>query len=155
VLGVNAAKDTIRNRLAQEKPGDGYMHFPADRDINYYEQLLSERSVLKVVSGQKFRVWELPPGKTNEALDCRVYAYGALCGLFHMGFKLNKRADEVNAAVTAHPDNSVKADLEDEPASTEPLAPEVAKPIPAASPPTVPVPVKKAPAKKSLISRMA
>lgn len=157
VLGVNAAKDTIRARLAKEKPGDGYMHFPADRDINYYEQLLSERSVLKVVNGQKFRVWELPAGKTNEALDCRVYAYGALCGLFHMGFKLNKRADEVNAAVTATSSELSEAEAADVSAAAEqPIAaPEPAKPAVAVSPPVAPVPAKKPPAKKSLISRMA
>ncbi|HHH0761914.1 TPA: hypothetical protein ACPZCJ_001567 [Yersinia enterocolitica] len=28
----------------------------------------------------------------NEALDCRVYAYAALAGLFHLGLKLNTRA---------------------------------------------------------------
>jgi phage terminase large subunit GpA-like protein len=71
------------------------MHFPSDRDIGYFEQLTSERSVVKVTNGQKFRVWELPSGRANEALDCRVYAYAALCGLTHLGLKLNKRADLV------------------------------------------------------------
>lgn len=93
ILGVNAAKDAVRNWLAIEVPGPGYMHFPSDRDIGYFEQLTSERSVVKVTNGQKFRVWELPSGRANEALDCRVYAYSALCGLVHMGLKLNRRAD--------------------------------------------------------------
>lgn len=95
ILGVNAAKDTIRNRLHVEVPGPGYMHFPSDRDIGYFQQLTSERSIVKVTNGQKFRVWELPPGRANEALDCRVYAYAALCGLTHFGMKLNRRADQV------------------------------------------------------------
>jgi len=93
IIGVNTAKDTIRNRLHVEEPGPGFMHFPSDRDIGYFEQLTSERSVVKVTNGQKFRVWELPSGRANEALDCRVYAYAALCGLTHLGLKLNKRAD--------------------------------------------------------------
>ncbi|WP_406867228.1 phage terminase large subunit family protein [Paraburkholderia fungorum] len=97
ILGVNAAKDTIRNRLHLEEHGPGFMHFPSDRDIGYFEQLTSERSIVKVTNGQKFRVWELPSGRANEALDCRVYAYSALCGLTHLGMKLNRRADIVAA----------------------------------------------------------
>ncbi|GJG92847.1 phage terminase large subunit family protein [Cupriavidus pauculus] len=102
ILGVNAAKDTIRNRLHIDEPGPGYMHFPVDRDINYFAQLTSERVIVKVANGQRYRVWDLPNGRANEALDCRVYAYGALCGLFHLGLKLNQRADE--AAATVLPD---------------------------------------------------
>ena len=102
IIGVNAAKDSVRHRLHQVDKGPGYMHFPADRDINYFAQLTSERSVLKTSGGQRYRMWELPPGRANEALDCRVYAYAALCGLLHMGLKLNKRADEVNASIGTH-----------------------------------------------------
>jgi phage terminase large subunit GpA-like protein len=95
ILGVNAAKDTIRQRLLIEGAGPGYMHFPADRDISYYAQLTAERLVLRESGGRRYRIWELPPGRANEALDCRVYAYGALCGLLHFGLQLNRRADAV------------------------------------------------------------
>lgn len=95
ILGVNAAKDSIRSRLHIEQAGPGYMHFPSDRDVGYFSQLTSERSVRKSSGGQHYRVWELPQGRANEALDCRVYAYSALCGLLHLGLKLNRRADEV------------------------------------------------------------
>lgn len=97
IIGVNSAKDTIRSRLHLDVSGAGYMHFPHDRDLNWYEQLISERSVTKEVAGQRYRVWELPSGLRNEALDCRVYAYAALCGLIHMGLKLNKKVDEVKS----------------------------------------------------------
>jgi phage terminase large subunit GpA-like protein len=99
ILGVNAAKDTIRARLHLDHAGAGYMHFPVDRDINYFAQLTSERLVSKLTHGQKYRVWELPPGRANEALDCRVYGYAALCSLMHFGLKLNRRADEVTANI--------------------------------------------------------
>ncbi len=89
ILGVNAAKDSIRARLALDAPGPGYMHFPADRDRNYYAQLVSERIAVREFAGHRFYVWELPPGRANEALDCRVYAYSALAGLLHFGFRLN------------------------------------------------------------------
>ncbi len=100
ILGVNAAKDTIRQRLLLAEPGPGYMHFPGDRDLGYYSQLTAERLVIREVGGKRFRVWELPAGRANEALDCRVYAYAALCGLLYFGLKLNARADAVGATST-------------------------------------------------------
>ncbi|QSR16058.1 phage terminase large subunit family protein [Novosphingobium sp. KA1] len=97
IVGVNAAKDTIRNYLGKDQPGPGYMHFNVDRDAIYFAQLTAEQIVLKVIGGQKFRIWELPGGRANEALDCRVYAYAALHGLMHRNFKLNREADRVGA----------------------------------------------------------
>ncbi|MEM8068603.1 phage terminase large subunit family protein [Morganella morganii] len=100
IIGVNAAKDAVRGRLHLELPAAGepapaYMHFPVDRDLQYFGQLLAERSVIKVSGGQRYRVWEQIPGRANEALDCRVYSYAALCGLMYMGLKLNALADAV------------------------------------------------------------
>ncbi|WP_272670837.1 phage terminase large subunit family protein [Providencia sp. PROV147] len=92
IIGVNSAKDSIRSRLHIEERGPGYMHFPVDRDIGYFSQLTSERLIMKEAAGQRYSVWELPHGKANEALDCRVYAYAALAGLFHLGLKLNALA---------------------------------------------------------------
>lgn len=97
ILGVNSAKDSVRGRLHIETPGPGYMHYPSDRDMGWFEQLLSERLVVKELSGHRFTVWELPGGKANEGLDCRVYAYAALHGLMHFGFKLNATVESVSA----------------------------------------------------------
>lgn len=115
ILGVNSAKDAIRGRLHLEPPAPGmpaagYMHFPEDRDIGYFNQLLAERLVYKVVAGQRFSVWEAIPGRANEALDCRVYGYAALCGLMHMGLKLNVRA----ANLEANPDKFLPAPTKQE-----------------------------------------
>ncbi|KTS27619.1 terminase [Pantoea stewartii] len=103
ILGVNSAKDSVRARLHIENPGPGYMHFPVDRDIGYFTQMTSERLVMKEAAGQKYSVWELPHGKANEALDCRVYGFGALCGLLHMGLKLNALA----ASIAENPDRLI------------------------------------------------
>lgn len=139
ILGVNAAKDTIRQRLHISEPGPGYMHFPVDRDLAYYSQLTSEKSIKKSVGGVHFRVWELPGGKANEALDTRVYAYGALCGLNHLGLQLNKRV-----ASTARP-----------PAAVVNAAP--APPVVTIAPPAPVVPVAAAvPVKRGgFVSRLA
>lgn len=99
-IGVNAAKDVIRYRLHAKRPGPGYMHFPADRDLNYFAQLTAEKLVVKESRGRRYRVWECAAGRANEALDCRVYAYAALAGLQHLGMQLNRKADEVGATYT-------------------------------------------------------
>lgn len=101
ILGVNAAKDSIRDRLALDRPGPGYMHFPADRDLGYYAQFTAERITVKEVAGHRFYVWELPPGRANEALDCRLYAYAALCGLLHFGLRLNVFAQRAAHALVS------------------------------------------------------
>lgn len=81
MLGVNSAKEAIRNHLRVEQPGPGYAHFPVGRVEAYFEQLTSETLVLEKKHGFVNRRWELKKGRANEALDCRVYAYAALQGL--------------------------------------------------------------------------
>lgn len=119
-IGVNAAKDAIRTRLHADRPGPGYMHFPADRDLNYFSQLTAEKLIVKKRGGVRYRVWECAAGRANEALDCRVYAYAALAGLQHFGLKLNREADKVGAAIIE------AVAVEDTPPNAEP-----AKPTPA------------------------
>lgn len=103
IIGTNSAKDSIRNRLALDEPGPGYMHFESGRDLGWYVQLTAERLLTKVMSGRRYTVWDLPKGRANEALDCRVYAYAALMGLMHLGLKLNMVTDAVAAAPEAAP----------------------------------------------------
>ncbi|MFT9360730.1 phage terminase large subunit family protein [Acetobacter okinawensis] len=108
IIGVNAAKDVIRSRLhlpppEPDQPAPGYMHFPQDRDVNYFAQLLAERSVRRSIKGTIVRVWEALPGRRNEALDLAVYSYAALCGLLYMGLSLNKLASKIEAETTVHP----------------------------------------------------
>lgn len=150
VIGGNAARDTIRGRLLLEPPAPGearpgYCHFPADRDIGYFQQLTADRLELKEAAGRKFTVWVTPPGRANEAGDCRVYAYTALCGLQHMGLQLN-RAVERRAAM-ATPEQLGRA-------------PDLATPQGGQQPAPVGVAITQAPAvvvgeKKSLGSRLA
>ncbi|MGZ3272387.1 MAG: phage terminase large subunit family protein [Caulobacteraceae bacterium] len=164
ILGVNAAKDVIFARLLKERPGAGYMHFPADRDVGYFQQLTAERSVTKFASGGvKYRVWEQIAGRANEALDCRVYAYAALCGLSHMGLLLNRRADVVGAAVspTPAPDAPAEITAQEAPAAVpvdRPRDPAAAPPgTTPGKPPSAPPPSKppSSPAKRSRVHRMA
>jgi phage terminase large subunit GpA-like protein len=98
ILGVDAAKDNIYERLKLEQPGPGYCHFPNDRDIEYFEQLTAERKYARYHNGFKSFQWKKSPGARNEALDIRVYAYAALHSQY-MGssFNLNREAERMAA----------------------------------------------------------
>ncbi len=73
-VGVDTIKDALAAQLAHETPGPGYCHFPHDRDMGYFEQLTSERPVIRRSRGQRVRSWALKrEGLRNEAWDCRVY----------------------------------------------------------------------------------
>jgi phage terminase large subunit GpA-like protein len=83
ILGVNAGKEAVRQRLLVEEPGPGYCHFPIGREQGWYEQLTAEELTLERRGGQSVRKWHLQKGRANEAFDTRVYAYAALHGLYH------------------------------------------------------------------------
>lgn len=82
MIGTGSAKEAVYQRLAIDKPGPGYCHFPVGRSDNWFEQLTAERQVLEKKHGFSFTRWVLPKGRANEALDTRVYAYAALQGLY-------------------------------------------------------------------------
>jgi terminase, large subunit len=79
MVGVDTAKDAIYGRLRINKPGPGYIHFPVGGafDEAYFDQLTSEQVVTRFKQGRPFRVWILPSGKRNEALDVSVYGLAA------------------------------------------------------------------------------
>jgi phage terminase large subunit GpA-like protein len=77
-LNVDVAKATIYSRLNIFQPGAGYMHFPLEYDLNYFEQLTSERIVTRRHLGQPIKRFELPAGKRNEVLDTWVYGFAAM-----------------------------------------------------------------------------
>eukprot|EP01037_Dinobryon_pediforme_P017839 gene17839-18067_t len=83
MVGVDSAKDQIYARLRIAEFGPGFIHFPTDDafDESYFEQLTSEKVVTRFNQGRPYRVWDLPKGKRNEALDTFVYAMAALKSL--------------------------------------------------------------------------
>lgn len=81
-VGVDVLKETTYARLRIKDPGAGYMHFSKSKnDADFFAQLTAEELKPKYVRGFPMRVWTLPPGKRNEALDCRVYATAAFLSL--------------------------------------------------------------------------
>jgi hypothetical protein len=64
---------------AHRQAGTGYIHFPIGGafDETYFAQLTAETVQTRYKEGRPYRVWVLPPGKANEALDTAVYALAA------------------------------------------------------------------------------
>ncbi len=100
IVGVDAAKDAIMARLRLSGSGPGAMHFPLDRDAEFFRQLTAEKVVTRYGKGRPVRQW-LPKqaGGRNEALDTTVYAYAALHGLIAAGMRLNDEALAVERAL--------------------------------------------------------
>lgn len=82
ILGVDAGKEDIMNRLKIEEPGEGYCHFPSNGgrgyDHEYFEGLLSESKIYKKVNGKYKYVWVKKSGARNEPLDLFNYNYAAV-----------------------------------------------------------------------------
>lgn len=77
LVGVDGLKTTIYNRLARGRS----IRFSDALESVYFEQLCSERKVLRYVRGLPVRRFERIPGRAAEALDCMVYAFAARAGL--------------------------------------------------------------------------
>jgi len=82
ILGVDDGKSSVYSALRVQEPGPKYCHFPKDErrgyDRYYFQGLLSERLVPRIVKGQTRYVWEkISSHARNEALDTRVYALAA------------------------------------------------------------------------------
>jgi phage terminase large subunit GpA-like protein len=87
IVGVDGVKADILSWLKIGQPGDGYCHFPKDKDdipirgydAVYFEMLTAEKRVF-VQNKKGFGVyeWHKAAGARNESFDCRVYARAAL-----------------------------------------------------------------------------
>jgi len=87
MVGVDGIKSDIMSWLRVGQHGDGYCHFPKDKDdipvngydTSYFEMLTAEKKVaVQKKTGHTVYEWHKAAGARNEALDCRVYARAAL-----------------------------------------------------------------------------
>jgi phage terminase large subunit GpA-like protein len=101
VIGTNAAKDVIFAMLARED-GPGRMVFPIGVDLphDYFDQLTSERRLLRITKGRRTYQYEKRSlSARNEALDVTVYGIAAFNWLrVHRGLNLEARAEAANGA---------------------------------------------------------
>ena len=81
------------------------------------------RHVMEKKHGFTTRRWNLPRGRANEALDCRVYAYAALCGPYATRkLRLDRIADMIETIPAAERKAAVDAALPSPPPPAAPTA---------------------------------
>lgn len=73
LVGVDGLKTAIMNRLARGTS----IRFSTDLEPVWFEQLASEKVVVRYVRGQPVRRFERISGKRSEALDCVTYGFAA------------------------------------------------------------------------------
>ncbi|MDO4439212.1 MAG: phage terminase large subunit family protein [Eubacteriales bacterium] len=84
IIGVDAGKTILYQRLKHLAKGPNYCHFPeneeAGYDEAYFRGLTSEKMVVRFKKGRSVTVWEIKDSryKRNEPLDLRNYATAAL-----------------------------------------------------------------------------
>lgn len=83
-VGTDTAKDVIFKRLeldceksypgiSDNEPKAGLLHFNQYYcDHEYFEELTSEKYIVRLQNGIHVPAWELLPGRRNEDLDCKV-----------------------------------------------------------------------------------
>jgi phage terminase large subunit GpA-like protein len=81
-VGSDTIKSTLYARFKLDTPGPGYVHFPAFVSDEYFEEITSEKKVVRFIKGFPVTEWTKPAGRRNEALDEAVYARAALEFLF-------------------------------------------------------------------------
>lgn len=89
-VGTDTAKELIYSRLSLGEKGGGFMHFPHDRQEDWFRQLTSEVKVTRYKNGVPYSKFENPSKARNEALDLRVYASGAL-GILNVDWERLKK----------------------------------------------------------------
>jgi phage terminase large subunit GpA-like protein len=88
LIGVDALKSTIINRLARGRT----IRFSDSLDQTYFEQLASEKKIIRLSRGRPTARFERKVGTAAEGLDCLVYSLAAKAAL-SLNFDL--RAAEV------------------------------------------------------------
>lgn len=96
ILGVDNLKSEIVQRLARGRT----IRFSDSLNPIFYEQLSSERLIVKYSRGMPVRQWEKLPGRRNECLDALCYAKAARN---LVGVDLDRREVEVATVGTLPP----------------------------------------------------
>ncbi|GMO87150.1 phage terminase large subunit family protein [Bradyrhizobium ottawaense] len=103
IIGVDVLKSAIFDRLARGSA----IRFSNSLEGVYFEQLASERRVIRYKRGQPSRRFERIPGRRAEALDALVYAYAARQAV---QINFDQRASELAAAPVPPPPTVIRSE---------------------------------------------
>jgi phage terminase large subunit GpA-like protein len=96
LVGVDVVKTTIYDRLQRGRA----LRFSDTLGLAYFEQVASERKVVRYVRGMPVRRFERKPGAKAEGLDCLVYAWAARAAAT---VDLERRAADLHRGPSAEP----------------------------------------------------
>jgi phage terminase large subunit GpA-like protein len=99
IVGVDNVKTQIISRLA----GGRTIRFSHTLEATYYEQLASERRVVRLARGRPVARFERKPGMRAEALDCMVLGLAAKAALQLGEAAFSQREDELRGVPTPRP----------------------------------------------------
>ncbi|MCC6735198.1 MAG: phage terminase large subunit family protein [Bauldia sp.] len=88
IVGVDGVKGHLASRLSRGRS----IRFSDRLEPRFYEELASERLIVRYIRGAPVRRWERSPGRRAECLDATVYAWAAR-GLLTLD--LNRREAEL------------------------------------------------------------
>jgi phage terminase large subunit GpA-like protein len=103
IIGVDVLKSAIFDRLARGNT----IRFSNSLPVVYYEQLASERRVIRYKRGQPSRRFERIPGRRAESLDALVYAHAARQAVT---INFDQRASELAAAPVPPPPRVIRSE---------------------------------------------
>lgn len=103
ILGVDGIKTQIISRLARGQT----IRFSHTLEPSYFEQLSSERRIVRMSRGRPVARFERKPGARAESLDCLTYGRAAKAALALNAAAFNQRADELRASLPPAPPPSV------------------------------------------------
>lgn len=95
-INDDKAKLSVLGRLKIPKPGGGYIHFPKEEwcNLDYFDQLLSEKKIRVREKGVIKEMWIQKPGVRNEPFDAMKYNLSMLIlQQKHKRFDLDKAAE--------------------------------------------------------------
>jgi phage terminase large subunit GpA-like protein len=103
IVGVDGVKAQLASRLTRGRT----VRFSNSLDGRFYEELASERLVMRYIRGAPVRQWERIPGRRAESLDCVIYAM-AVRSLLKAN--VHRRKEELgSAALPKQPENVIKS----------------------------------------------
>ncbi|MGF1550925.1 MAG: phage terminase large subunit family protein [Paracoccaceae bacterium] len=88
IVGVDGLKGTLSSHLSLRHT----VRFSDSLEARFFEEIASERRVMRYRRGAPLPVWERVPGRRAEALDCTIYAL-AVRNL--VSIKIQHREDEL------------------------------------------------------------
>jgi len=91
ILGVDGLKATLASHLSRGRT----VRFSDSLEDRFFDELASERRLIRYQRGAPVRIWERITGRRAESLDCMVYA---LAVRTLVGFDLGRREAELSTA---------------------------------------------------------